>query len=50
MHTNNLRTLALETNDGVLRGPAFDAADEIDRLRAEIERLGRYLNLAKYGE
>ena len=50
MHTDNLRKLALETNDGVLRGPAFDAADEIDRLRAEIERLGRELNLAKYGE
>ena len=39
MHTDNLRKLALETNDGVLRGPALGAADEIDRLRAEIERL-----------
>ena len=39
MHTDNLRKLALETNDGVLRGPAFDAADEIDRLRAEIDWL-----------
>ena len=50
MHTNNLRKLASETNDGVLRGPAFDAADEIDRLRSEINRMGRELNLAKYGE
>ena len=50
MHTNNLRKLASETNDGVLRGPAFDAADEIDRLRSEINRMGRDLNLAKYGE
>ena len=39
MNTDNLRKLAFETNDGVLRGPAFDAADGIDRLRAEIERL-----------
>lgn len=39
MHTNDLRKLARETNDGVLRGPALGAADEIDRLRAEIERL-----------
>ena len=39
MHTNNLRKLALETNDGVMRGPALVAANEIDRLRAEIERL-----------
>ena len=39
MHTNNLRKLASETNDGVLRGPAFYAADEIDRLRAEIDLL-----------
>ena len=39
MHTDNLRKLALETNDGVLRGPALGAADEIDRLRAEIKRL-----------
>ncbi len=37
MNTDNLRKLAFETNDGVLRGPAFDAADGIDRLRAEIE-------------
>ena len=39
MHTDNLRKLAIETNDGVLRGPALDAADVIDRLRSEIERL-----------
>lgn len=36
MHTNDLRKLACETNDSVLRGPALGAADEIDRLRAEI--------------
>ena len=54
MHTDNLRKLARETNDGVLRGPAFVAADEIDRLRAENERLQamirvnaiRYLNMS----
>ena len=44
MHTDNLRKLAHETNDGVLRGPAFVAADEIDRLRAEIERLRKALS------
>ena len=46
MHTNNLRKLALETNDGGLRGPAFGAADEIDRLRAEVERLNNALTEA----
>ena len=46
MHTNNLRKLALETNDGVLRGPVFEAADEIDRLRAEVERLNNALTEA----
>ena len=40
MHTNNLRKLASETNDGVLRGPVFDAADEIDRLRAALSSTG----------
>ena len=45
MHTDNLRKLARETNDGVLRGPAFVAADEIDRLRAEIERLRKALSV-----
>ena len=44
MHTDNLRKLARETNDGVLRGPAFVAADEIDRLRTEIERLRKALS------
>ena len=39
MHTKNLRKLAIETNDGVMRGPALGAADEIDRLRADIERM-----------
>ena len=39
MHTDNLRKLALETNDGVLCGPALAAADEIDLLRAEINRM-----------
>lgn len=43
MHTNDLRKLACETNDGVLRGPALGAADEIERLRAEIERLTYFL-------
>ena len=46
MHTNNLRKLASETNDGVLRGPVFDAADEIYRLRAEVERLNNALTEA----
>ena len=44
MHTDNLRKLALETNDGVLCGPALGAADEIDRLCAEIERLRKALS------
>lgn len=39
MNTNNLRKLALETNDGLIRGPALVAASEIDRLRSENERL-----------
>ena len=39
MNTNNLRKLALETNDGIMRGPALVAASEIDRLRSENERL-----------
>ncbi|WP_423209031.1 hypothetical protein E2976_17445 [Paracoccus yeei] len=39
MNTVNLRKLALVSNDGVLRGPALGAADEIDRIRAENERL-----------
>ena len=39
MNTNNLRKLALETNDGLMRGPALMAASEIDRLRSENERL-----------
>lgn len=47
MHTDNLRKLALETNDGVLCGPALGAADEIDRLRAEIERLTKELDEAR---
>ena len=47
MHTNDLRKLACETNDGVLRGPALGAADEIDRLRAEIERLTKERDLSK---
>ena len=47
MHTNDLRKLARETNDGVLRGPALGAADEIDRLRAEIERLTKERDLSK---
>ena len=49
MHTNDLRKLARETNDGVLRGPALGAADEIDRLRAEIERLTKERD-AQYDE
>lgn len=32
MDTENLRRLAMESNDGVLRGPAMGAADEIDSL------------------
>ena len=44
MYTDNLRKLAIKTNDGVLRGPAFVAADEIDRLRAENERLLKALS------
>lgn len=49
MHTNDLRKLARETNDGVLRGPALGAADEIDRLRAENERLTKERD-AQYDE
>ena len=49
MHTNDLRKLERETNDGVLRGPALGAADEIDRLRAEIERLTKERD-AQYDE
>ena len=48
MHTNNLRKLALETNDGVLRGPALGAADEIDRLRDEIERLNQTIENCRH--
>ena len=43
MNTNNLRKLALETNDGFMRGPALVAASEIDRLRSENERLTKEL-------
>ena len=46
MHTDNLTKLAIKTNDGVLCGPALGAADEIDRLRAEIERLRKAIRQA----
>lgn len=44
--TKRLRDLAVRSNDGVLRGPALEAADEIDRLRADAEESGRALILA----
>ena len=34
-----LRKYAVRSNDGYLRGPALEAADEIERNRAEITRL-----------
>ena len=47
MNTNNLRKLALETNDGFMRGPALVAASEIDRLRSENERLTKERDKAR---
>ncbi len=34
-----LRSLAVKSNDGYLRGPALEAADHIEAQAAEIERL-----------
>jgi len=45
-NTEHLRKLAVNSNDGYLCGPALSAADEIDRLRAERDRLREALDYA----
>ncbi|MFC3338770.1 hypothetical protein [Paracandidimonas soli] len=39
INTQKLRQRAIESGDGLLRGPALAAADHIDAQAAEIERL-----------
>lgn len=43
--TQKLRQCAIESGDGLLRGPALAAADKIDAQAAEIERMRAALQL-----